>query len=575
MNIKDLIAQRAQQALQALGFPADTNPAVAPSAKANFGQYQINGVMGLAKKQGQNPRALAEQLLPLLALDDLAAKVEIAGPGFINIFLKPEWLAEQLQGCDESRLGVSQFSQQRVVVDYSGPNLAKEMHVGHLRSTIIGDAAARVAEFAGDTVLRQNHVGDWGTQFGMLIAHLEDQLAQGVNLQDVALSDLEDFYRQAKKRFDDEANFADRARAYVVALQHGDAHCAKLWQQFIDCSLSHAEDVYQRLQVGLRPEHIRAESAYNDRLPGVVAQLKEQGLAVENEGATLVFIDELADKEGNPSPFIVQKTGGGFLYATTDLAACGYRSHELAADRIIYFTDDRQGLHFKQVEIVARKAGLLRPNTQFEHCPFGAMLGEDGKPFKTRTGGTVKLTDLLDEAVNRAAQVVAEKNPELGAEEMAEVARKVGIGAVKFADLSKNRSSAYLFSWDSMLSFEGATAPYLQYAYSRIQSILRRAEQPVFGPLQLAEVQEQELALKLLRLEEVLVQVHKDSQPNLLCNYLYELASLFMSFYEACPVLKAGVSPELQASRLWLCRQTGRTLALGLDLLGIEVMERM
>lgn len=575
MNIKELIHQRALQALQALGFDAQVNPAVAQSAKPAFGQYQINGLMGLAKQQGKSPRALAEQLLPLLSLDDLAEKVEIAGPGFINVFLRADWLAAQLQTCDDERLGVAPFSAQRVVVDYSGPNLAKEMHVGHLRSTIIGDAAARVAEFAGDQVIRQNHVGDWGTQFGMLIAHLEDQLAPGTDLQQVALADLEDFYRQAKKRFDDEANFADRARAYVVALQQGDAHCAELWQRFIDCSLQHADEVYARLQVGLRPQHIRAESAYNDQLPAVVARLKERGLAVENDGATLVFIAELADKEGNPSPFIVQKTGGGFLYATTDLAACWYRSQELAAQRLIYFTDDRQGLHFKQVELVARQAGFLTPATAFEHCPFGAMLGADGKPFKTRTGGTIKLTDLLDEAVNRAASVVASKNPELSAEEMADVARKVGIGAVKFADLSKNRTSAYLFSWESMLSFEGATAPYLQYAYSRIQSILRKAEQAQIGPLCLQEPQERELALKLLRLEEVLIQVHRDSQPNLLCNYLYELASLFMSFYEACPVLKEGVSAELQQSRLWLCRQVAATLSKGLDLLGIEVMERM
>lgn len=576
MNIKHLLSERTQTAFAALGLPADSAPAVAQSAKPQFGQYQINGVMGLAKKMGQNPRQLAEQVLAQLDLSDLAERVEIAGPGFINVHLKPQWLAAQLAAANNQRLGVAKVGHSRLVIDYSGPNLAKEMHVGHLRSTIIGDACARVAEFLGDEVIRQNHVGDWGTQFGMLIAHLEDQIQAGVDLDGVALSDLEDFYRQAKQRFDAESGFADKARSYVVRLQQGDAHCAKLWQLFIDTSIGHSNDVYARLNVGLRDEHIVAESSYNAALAQIVADLKAQGIATENDGATLVFINELADKEGNPSPFIVQKTDGGFLYATTDLAACQYRSQQLQADRIVIFTDDRQGLHFKQVEIVARKAGFLLPRTQFEHCPFGAMLGSDGKPFKTRTGGTVKLTELLDEAVQRAQAVVTEKNPELPAAEAAEVARKVGIGAVKFADLSKNRTSAYLFSWEAMLSFEGATAPYLQYAYSRIASVLRRAESDASsGQCLLQAPQEFDLALKLLRLEETLLLVHKDNAPNHLCQYLFELASLFMTFYEACPILKEGVAAELRASRLQLCRQVAQALHLGLDLLGIDTMERM
>ncbi|EGM78601.1 arginyl-tRNA synthetase [Rheinheimera sp. A13L] len=579
MNIKELLSAKTQAAMLALGLPADTNTAVTISTKVEFGDYQINGAMAAAKLLKTNPRALAQQLVQQLDLAELAEKVEIAGPGFINVTLRKDWLAAQLVGASQNpRLTLSANpAPQTVVVDYSAPNLAKEMHVGHLRSTIIGDAVVRCLEFWGDKVIRQNHMGDWGTQFGMLIAHLEDKLAAGIDLEQVALADLEDFYREAKKRFDDEAGFADKSRDYVVKLQSGDAHCQKLWQLFIDTSIKHSDEVYKTLKVTLGHEHIKPESAYNAMLQPIVDSLKQQGLAVESEGALVVFLQELADKEGNPSPFIVQKTGGGFLYATTDLAACQYRSFDLAADRIVIFTDARQALHFKQVELVARKAGLLKDHVAYDHCPFGTMMGEDGKPFKTRTGGTVKLAELLEEAVVRAQAVVEQKSSDLSAEEMAEVARKVGIGAVKFADLSKNRTSDYVFSWDAMLSFEGATAPYLQYAYTRVSGILRRAgiDESFVAPLQLVEEQEKQLAVKLLRLEETLQAVMKDAVPNLLCNYLYELSSQFMSFYEACPILKEGIEPDLKNSRLMLSILVARTLKQGLDLLGIEVMERM
>lgn len=579
MNIKQILTEKTQAAFVALGLPADTNAAVAISTKAAFGDYQINGAMAAAKIVKTNPRQLAEQLLSHLQLDDMAEKVEIAGPGFINVTLAKAWLAEQLQSAaNDPRLGVNTNpTPQTVVVDYSAPNLAKEMHVGHLRSTIIGDAVVRSLEFWGDKVIRQNHMGDWGTQFGMLIAHLEDKLEAGTDLAKVALADLEDFYREAKKRFDNEDGFADKSRDYVVKLQSGDAHCQKLWQLFIDTSIKHSRDVYAALNVTLTDADIKPESAYNGMLQNIVDDLKTQQLAVSDQGAEVVFLPELADNEGNPSPFIVQKTGGGFLYATTDLAACQYRSHDLGADRVIIFTDARQSLHFKQVELVARKAGYLRAETAYQHCPFGTMMGEDGKPFKTRTGGTVKLAELLDEAVVRAKAVVAEKSTELSADEVTEIARKVGIGAVKFADLSKNRTSDYIFSWDAMLSFEGATAPYLQYAYTRVRSILRRAEidDSFSAELSLVEEQEKQLAVKLLRFEETLQQVIKDAQPNLLCNYLYELASLYMTFYEACAILKPGIEPALRDSRLMLSILASKMLKQGLSLLGIEVMERM
>jgi arginyl-tRNA synthetase len=579
MNIRHFLVEQVKSAMLAAGLPADSEPLVTQSTRPEFGDYQANGALPAAKKMKTNPRELATKIVAELALDQVAEKIEIAGPGFINIHLAPDYLANLCGEAlvDEQLNARPERDRQTVVVDYSGPNLAKEMHVGHLRSTIIGDAVARVLEFAGDNVIRQNHMGDWGTQFGMLIAELEGQL-QADSDAGLALADLEAFYQQAKKHFDDDPGFANKARDYVVKLQSGDARCVALWQQFIDVSVAHSEEIYERLNVSLKHEHIRPESAYNHDLPQVVADLQEKQLAVTSEGAQVVFLQELADKEGNPSVAIVQKSDGGFLYATTDLAALRYRHGELHADRILYFVDARQALHLQQVFTIARKAGFVNAETGLEHLAFGTMMGQDGKPFKTRTGGTVKLAALLQEAVERAAKLVAEKDPELDEQGRQDVARKVGIGAVKYADLSKNRTSDYIFNWDTMLSFEGNTAPYLQYAYTRIQSIFRKANvdpQTIAASVQLEQANERKLALKLCQFSEVIEQVANDCMPNLLCSYLYELASEYMSFYEACPILKEGVDESTRNSRLLLCQLVARTLATGLDLLGIEVMERM
>ncbi len=587
MNIKQILSEKVSTAMVAAGLPSDTNPAISISNRPLFGDYQANGVMGAAKKLKTNPRELATKVVEHLDLDGIADNIELAGPGFINIHLSQAWLATQLNTvASDDHVGVAQRGAnqldkpQTVVVDYSAPNLAKEMHVGHLRSTIIGDAVVKALEFRGDKVIRQNHMGDWGTQFGMLIAHLSDKLASD-EVAETALADLENFYREAKVRFDNEDGFADRARADVVKLQSGDAQCAKLWQQFIDISIAHSEEIYNKLNVSLKRSDIMGESAYNPDLSKVIDELMASEIAVEDQGAKVVFIDEMANKDGEPSVFIVQKSGGGFLYATTDLSACRYRSGQLKADRIIIFTDARQALHFKQVEIVARKAGFLPEQVAYHHCPFGMMMGNDGKPFKTRTGGTIKLAELLDEAVVRASELIKEKNPEISAENLTDISKKVGIGAVKFADLSKNRTSDYIFNWKTMLSFEGATAPYLQYAYSRIQSIFQKAESAKAESsqssknIEIIEPQEKALALKLLQLEDVIDAVISECTPNLLCNYLYELASLYMSFYEACPILKEGISDEVKASRLALCDLIAKTLKQGLDILGIEVMDRM
>lgn len=577
MNIRELLNERTLAAMATVGVPAEYPAVIAPSKKAGFGDYQANGAMGAAKALATNPRELATKIVENLNLDDVAEKIEIAGPGFINIHLKPEFLANAVAAAQkDERLNLPKVQNPNtVVIDYSGPNLAKEMHVGHLRSTIIGDALARLLEFQGHKVIRQNHVGDWGTQFGMLIAELEEQ-SQGTG--EMELKDLEVFYQQAKKHFDEDSAFADKAREYVVRLQSGDENMVKLWEQFKNLSLGHSRDIYRELNVTLTDADVRGESFYNQDLAPLVEELKAKKLAVEDAGAQVVFLEELADKEGNPSPVIVQKQGGGFLYATTDLAALRYRANTLKANRVMYFIDARQSLHMQQVFTLSRKAGFVPEDILLEHLAFGTMMGKDGKPFKTRTGGTVKLADLLVEAVERAGAVVAEKNTELSPEEIAEVSRKVGIGAVKYADLSKTRTNDYIFDWDSMLSFEGNTAPYLQYAYTRVQSIFRKAEinpEQLGGDILIETPQEKALAIRLLQFSEVLEQMARDAMPHLLCTYLYDIAGLYMSFYEACPVLKDGVDAKTRESRLRLCHLVAKTLQQGLDLLGIEVMQKM
>ena len=577
MNIRQTLELRISQALTAAGAPAGSPAVVQYAARPEFGDYQANGVMGAAKAARTNPRALAQAVLERLDLSDLAESVEIAGPGFLNIRLKPQWLAQKLvEAAADPHLGVSRAERpQTVVVDYSGPNLAKEMHVGHLRSTIIGDACVRVLEFLGHTVIRQNHVGDWGTQFGMLIAYMVRLRATAGADLSTELADLEAFYREAKRLYDEDPAFAAQAREYVVKLQGGDPECRKLWQTFIDESLRHCEEVYRRLGVTLSRADVMPESAYNDDLPVLVKELQDKGLAQTSEGAQCVFLPEFKGKDDQPLPVIVQKSDGGYLYATTDLAALRYRAGKLKADRVLYFVDARQSLHLAQVFAVARAAGWVPESVSLEHLAFGTMMGSDGKPFKTRSGGTVKLIELLDEAEERAFKLVTEKNPALPEAQRREIAAAVGIGAVKYADLSKNRTSDYIFNWDTMLSMEGNTAPYLQYAYARVRSIFRRGEveSAAAGEILLQEPAERTLALKLAQFEETLAQVAADCTPHVLCAYLYELAGTFMSFYEACPVLKA--DEPVRGSRLQLCRLTARTLQTGLDLLGIRAMEQM
>lgn len=577
MNIQALLSDKVSQALIAAGASADSEPQVRQSARAQFGDYQANGVMAIAKKMGMAPRQLAEQVVAQLNLTGIASKVEIAGPGFINIFLDPTFLAGLVDEAVKSeRVGVAKVAQpQTVVVDYSAPNVAKEMHVGHVRSTIIGDAAVRTLDFLGHKVIRANHVGDWGTQFGMLIAYLEKQ--QNENAGEMALADLEGFYREAKKTYDEDETFAERARGYVVKLQGGDEYCRQMWRKLVDITMTQNQITYQRLNVTLTRDDVMGESLYNPMLPGIVADLKAKGLAVESEGATVVFLDEYKNKEGEPMGVIIQKKDGGYLYTTTDIACAKYRYETLHADRVLYYIDSRQHQHLMQAWTIVRKAGYVPESVPLEHHMFGMMLGKDGKPFKTRAGGTIKLSELLDEAMDRARRLVGEKNPDMDAAELEHLARAVGIGAVKYADLSKSRTTDYIFDWDNMLAFEGNTAPYMQYAYTRVLSVFRKAgiaESELTAPVIISEDREAALAARLLQFEETLGVVARDGTPHVMCAYLYDLAGLFSGFYEHCPILNAE-SEETRHSRLKLALLTAKTLKLGLDTLGIETVERM
>ncbi|MGR6981576.1 arginine--tRNA ligase [Testudinibacter sp. P27/CKL/0425] len=576
MNIQRILSQKIKHAMIAAGADAGCDALVRQSGKPQFGDYQANGIMAAAKKLGIAPREMAQNVLNQLDLGKLVEKVEIAGPGFINLFISRDWLAEQSQHLlTETRLIDTTEQPQTIVADYSAPNVAKQMHVGHLRSTIIGDAVVRVLQYLGHNVIRANHVGDWGTQFGMLIAYLEK--VENEHAEDLALSDLEAFYRAAKQCYDSDAEFAEKSRNYVVKLQGGDQYCLAMWRKLVDITMQQNQDTYNRLNVTLSNDDVMGESLYNPMLAGVVADLKAKGIAVDDQGAVVVFLDEFKNKDGEPMGVIIQKSDGGFLYTTTDIAAAKYRHEVLHADRALYFTDSRQSQHLQQAWTIVRKAGYIPDSMSLEHFNFGMMLGKDNKPFKTRSGDTVKLTDLLDEAIERAGKLIAEKNQDLTADELQQVVEAVAIGAVKYADLSKNRTTDYVFDWDNMLSFEGNTAPYMQYAYTRISSIFSRSgidASALQGNVSLQDDKERSLAIKLLQFEEAVQTVAKEGTPHVLCAYLYELAGAFSSFYEHCPILNAD-DEALKNSRLQLAALTQKTLQQGLDLLGIKTVAKM
>lgn len=571
-DVRSLLEARLRDAFGRVETGAD--PLVRPSDLADF---QANGALALAKRLGRPPRQVAEEIAAGAGLDDMCSVVEVSGPGFINLTLSEAFLAAQVEVVlVDDRLGVAPAAERRtVVVDYSGPNAAKEMHVGHLRSTIIGDALVRVLDHLGHHVVRENHVGDWGTPFGMLIEHLID-LGEEKAVHELSVGDLDTFYRQARESFDADEVFRDRARQRVVLLQSGDEETLRLWRVLVAESLRHYDEVYAKLDVLLTDADVVGESFYNPLLPGVVTDLEAAGLLVESDGARCVFPEGFTNRSGDPLPLIVQKSDGGFGYAATDLAAVRDRVERVGAGLILYVVGAPQAQHLSMCFAAARMAGWLPEADDAVHVAFGNVLGEDRKMFRSRAGHSVKLVDLLDEGVQRAATAVAERNPDLDPATQAEVAHALGVGAVKYADLSTDRIRDYVFDWDRMLAFEGDTAPYLQYAHARIRSIFRRAGEgpPVDVHVVLSEAAERALGLALLGFGDAVEQTVAAWSPSKLCAYLFALATAFTTFYEQCPVL-AAPDPARRASRMALADLTARVLARGLGLLGITAPDQM
>ncbi|MAI42591.1 MAG: arginine--tRNA ligase [Candidatus Azotimanducaceae bacterium] len=570
MNIQQFLERELTKDLVKISgknFPA----IVKPAQRTEFGHYQANGIMGAAKALKQNPRELAKKLVSNTQARPF--ETEIAGPGFINITLKTDFIADALSALrSDPLLGITKPKSLKIVVDYSSPNLAKEMHIGHLRTTTIGDSIVRILEYIGHDLVRANHVGDWGAQFGSLLAYM-DQLTETGQSLSTELKDLERFYQAASALFKKNQDFAEKARNYVVKLQSGDPNCIELWKQFISESIRHSQVVYKTFDITLANSDIRAESAYNDDLPTVVQELaSEHSLLVESDGAKCVFLDEFKGKDQKPLPAIIQKSDGGYPYMATDLAAARYRTRVLKANKVLYVVGVEQQLHLKQVFAVAKKAGYIQKDQEYKHLSFGMVLKEDGSRFKTRDGADVKLIDVVNEAIERALALVSKKNPSLSISEKQKIARVVGIGSIKYAELSKNRTTDYIFDWDRMLSFEGNTAPYLQYSYTRIRSLFRRAEiNSLEGKIEITEEAEIRLSLKILQFPEAIESTLEDYQANVLCGYLYELSGLFNTFYERCPILGS----YNQTSRLILCDLTSRIIKQGLELLGIKTVEQM
>ena len=593
---QQVLAQRVHDAIVASFGPdyGDADPLIRPSS---FADFQANVALPLGKRLGRPPREVAGELAARLDVADVCAEPEVSGPGFINLTLRDDWIAAQAsQMLADPRLGVAPtVTPQTVVVEYSSPNVAKEMHVGHLRTTIVGDAIARVLEFAGHRVIRDNHVGDWGTQFGMLIEYLLDV---GEDSAEAGLlrTDPNAFYQAARRIFDSDPGFRERARKRVVDLQGGDPGTLQLWQEIVDLSLDYLHRIYGRLGVTLTDDDIKGESFYNNLLADTAARLEEKGIAVYSDGALCAFPPGFTGREGRPLPVIIRKSDGGYNYSTTDLATIRYRVDVLHIDRAIYVVGSDQTLHFQMVFAVAREAGWIPAGTRFEHAQIGLVLGPDGNRLRTRSGDNVQLSDLLQEAVDRARGILVELDAaaRFDPAELDAIAEAVGIGAVKYADLSTARESAYVFDWDRMISFRGNTGPYLQYATARIRSIFRRADGEAAASaahsstahsstgaaeggaagIAITAGPERALALKLLGFGAVLTGVGETAEPHRLCSYLFDVASLFTTFYEECPVLKAEPA-SLRASRLALCALTLDVLTMGLTLLGVPIPERM
>ncbi|MED9684887.1 arginine--tRNA ligase [Escherichia marmotae] len=577
MNLQYQLSNEIKKIFIVLGDvdSSQEDPLVKPASRPEFGDYQVDGILSISKKKGIKPRDLAASISHELNKINYIEHSEIAGAGFINIRIADSYIIDEINKSIHSDRFNILFTNnpETIVVDYSSPNVAKEMHVGNIRSTIIGDAVVKTLEFLGHNVIRANHIGDWGTQFGMLIAYMED-----LNIEDkkLTISELEEFYRKAKMRYDSDEVFSRKSRDYVVKLQGGNSYCSKVWEKLVNITMQQNQETYERLGVSLTMNDIMGESIYNSMLPQIVEDLKSKGIAQESQGATVVYLDEYRNRSGEIMGVIVQKQDGGFLYTTTDIACAKYRYDIYKADRILYYIDSRQNQHLLQAWEIARKAGYIPTHIKLEHHMFGMMLGKDGKPFKTRTGGTVKLSELTDEAVKRAKVLIVEKRKDLTDNEIEDIAEIIGIGAIKYSDLSKNRVTDYIFDWNNMLSFDGNTSPYIQYAYTRITSLLNKSQthKGEYNVTSLLEEIEKKIARQLLRFEEIIEAVAKDGTPHVLCSYLYGLSVNYSKFYEECPILSATDS-KVKNSRISLSFLTAQILEKGLDLLGIKVPSKM
>lgn len=575
MNLKNIIKKDIERVLNKISCKNKIDPIITLNKRINSGHYQINNLIKIANELNLKPYKLADIIVLYIKKNHIYQEITFSKPGFINFFICHKWLSGELEKIFiSSRLGINRVKPKNIVIDYSSPNIAKEMHIGHLRSTIIGDVMARVLSFLGHNVIRANHIGDWGTQFGMLIAYLEKQKIKDNNF---SLSQLEQYYCKAKTKYDSDKLFAEKSREYVVKLQNGDKYCYKIWKKLVSITMLENYKIYKRLNVTLKENHTMGESLYNNMLPEIVKDLKNKKIAIEKNGTVIVFLKEFKNRLGESMGVVIQKKDKGFLYSTTDIACFKYRYETLRADRIIYYTDFRQHQHLIQAWMIAKKAHYIPENLFLEHHVFGMMLSKNKRPFKTRDGNTIKLSALLDESIEKAINFIKNKKSNFSKKKLVQLSNIIGISAIKYSDLSKNRNTNYIFDWDKMLSFEGNTAPYIQYAYTRIISLIKKSRIPLKKlkeKIILKKENEINLAIKILEFEEVVLLISEKGTPHIMCQYLYQLATCFSNFYENSSIL---FSKKIQTckSRLKLSILTAKTLKKGLSILGIKTVKKM
>ncbi|QCI19813.1 MAG: arginine--tRNA ligase [Buchnera aphidicola (Brevicoryne brassicae)] len=575
MNLKNTIKKDVKTILNKIDSKNELDPIITLNKKINSGHYQINNLIKIANQLNLNTFKLANIIISYIKKNHMYQKITFSEPGFINFFICHKWLSKELEKIFISyRLGINHVKPKNIVIDYSSPNIAKEMHIGHLRSTIIGDVMARVLSFLGHNVIRANHIGDWGTQFGMLIAYLKKQKIKNNNF---SLAKLEKFYCEAKIKYDSDKLFAEKSREYVVKLQNGDKCCYKIWKKLVSITMLENDKIYKKLNVTLKKNDTMGESLYNKMLPDIVKDLKNKKIATEKDGTVIVFLKGFKNRLGESMGVVIQKKDKGFLYSTTDIACLKYRYEVLRADRIIYYTDSRQHQHLAQAWMIARKANYIPKNLFLEHHTFGMVLSKNKRPFKTRDGNTIKLSALLNESVEKAINLIKRKKPNFSKKELIKLSNIIGISAIKYSDLSKNRHTNYIFDWNKMLSFEGNTAPYIQYAYTRIVSVIKKStisSKKLKEKIILNKESEINLAIKILEFEEIVLLIAQKGTPHMMCKYLYQLATCFSNFYENCSIL---FSKKIRTckSRLKLSILTAKTLKKGLNILGIKTVKKM